>query len=229
MINSRRFAIGSSPIEELKEYINLEIYKNYCGSFATNVDENITKVRKKSGMLFSARFDRRRTNPLVHMLTVWLRTMEPNTFYVEKLERCQRWFVRKVFYFHNHSDISSLQTISGLTSVELQIDIRKLFLFARIVSNDGMSPVVRYIFRFRAEVYFRNPDSVPTGVMDDIVGLLRKYDLHLYFSLWINVNLFPSYSSCKRIVNKKVYKHDKEKLLSYVSESSDLNLFCQSE
>ena len=46
MINTRKFVTGSSPIEELKEYTNLEIYKNYCGSFAANIDENITKVRK---------------------------------------------------------------------------------------------------------------------------------------------------------------------------------------
>ena len=46
MINIRKFVIGSSPIEEFKEYTNMGIYKNYCGSFATNIDENITKVRK---------------------------------------------------------------------------------------------------------------------------------------------------------------------------------------
>ena len=46
MINIRKFVIGSSPIEELKEYTNMGVYKNYCGSFATNIDENITKVRK---------------------------------------------------------------------------------------------------------------------------------------------------------------------------------------
>ena len=217
-------SLALSPNEEFKEYTNLGIYKNYCGSFATNIDENITKARKKSGMLFSARFDRRRTNPLVYH-KIWKQTcitcllfaselwnLTPDT---EKLERCQRWFVRKVFYLPNHSNVSSLQSISGLTSVELQIDIRKLFFFARIVNNDGMSPVVRDIFRFRAKEYFRNPDCVPTGFMGDIVRLLKKYDLHSYFSLWINADLFQSYSSWKRIVNKKVCKYDKEKLLSY--------------
>ena len=126
--------------------------------------------------------------------------------------------------FSNHSDGFSLQSISGLTSVELQIDIRKLFFFARIVRNYGMSPVVRDIFKFRAKEYVRNPDHVPTGFMGDIVGLLKKYDLHSYFSMWINADLFPSYSSWKRIVNKKVYKYDKEKLLSYASESSNLTV-----
>ena len=46
MIHTRKFVIGSSATEELKEYTNLEIYKNCYGSFASNVDENITKDRK---------------------------------------------------------------------------------------------------------------------------------------------------------------------------------------
>ena len=184
-------------------------------------------------MLFSARSDRRMTNPLVY-LKIWKQGCIPCLLFgselwnitpdIEKLERCQRLFVRKVFYLPNHSDGLSLQSISGLTSVELQIDIRKLFFFARIVRNDGMSPVVRDIFRFRAKEYFRNPDCIPTGFMGDIVGLLKKYDLHSYFIMWINADLFPSYSSWKRIVNKKVYKYDKEKLLSYASEFSNLTV-----
>ena len=108
MINTRKFVIGSSPIEELKEYTDLGIYENYCGSFVTNIDENITRVRKKSGMLFSARFDRRRTNPLVY-LKIWKQACIPCLLFgselwnltpsdIEKLEKCQRWFVRKLFF-----------------------------------------------------------------------------------------------------------------------------------
>ena len=217
MINTRKFFIGSSLIEEVKEYTNLGIYKNNCGSFATNIDENITKARKKASMLFSARFDGRRTNPLVYH-KIWKQVCIPCLLFgsklwnltpsdIEKLERCQRWFVRKVFYLPNHSDGFSLQSISGLTSVELQTDIRKLFFFARIVRNDGMSRVVRDIFRFRAKEYFRNLGCIPTVFMG-----------------WINADLFPSYSPWKRIVNKKVYKYDKERLLSYASEFSNLTV-----
>ena len=50
----------------------------------------------------------------------------------------------------------------------------------------------------------------------------RKIDLHSYFIVWINADQYPSYSSWKRIVNKKVYKYDKEILLSYASEFSNL-------
>ena len=76
MINTRMFFIDSSLTEEVKEYTNLEIYKNYCGSFATNIDENITKARKKAGMLFSDRSDRRRTDPLVYF-KIWKQACIP--------------------------------------------------------------------------------------------------------------------------------------------------------
>ena len=52
MVNTRKFVTGFSPIEELKEYINLGIYKNYCGSSATNIDENVTKARKSQVCYF---------------------------------------------------------------------------------------------------------------------------------------------------------------------------------
>ena len=69
---------------------------------------------------------------------------------IEKLKRCQRWFVRKVFCLPIHSDVFSLHIFRGLTSVELQIDVRKCLFFARTVSSDVKSPVVRDILRFRA-------------------------------------------------------------------------------
>ena len=53
--------------------------------------------------------------------------------------------------------------------------------------------------------------------MGDIVGLLKKYDLHSYLIMWTNADLFPSHSSWKRIV-------DKEKLLSYAFEFSNLTV-----
>ena len=44
-------------IDERDEYTNLDVYKNYCGSFTKNIDESITKTRKEAGILFAANFD----------------------------------------------------------------------------------------------------------------------------------------------------------------------------
>ena len=44
-INTRNLVIGSSPVEELHSQVDLGIYKHYSGSFATTVNDNITKAR----------------------------------------------------------------------------------------------------------------------------------------------------------------------------------------
>ena len=64
-MKERKWILGNDNVNELYEYKNLGVVKNYIGSFSSNVEENIDKTRKKAGMLFSANFDRRKVNPLV--------------------------------------------------------------------------------------------------------------------------------------------------------------------
>ena len=59
------WALGDDTVEELYEYKNLGVLKNYCGSFASNISDNIDKTRKKAGMIFSSNVDRRKTNRLI--------------------------------------------------------------------------------------------------------------------------------------------------------------------
>ena len=39
--------VGPNHIYEKSEYVNLDVFKNYCGSFDKNIDESITQARKK--------------------------------------------------------------------------------------------------------------------------------------------------------------------------------------
>ena len=66
-MQDRKWLLGESSVDELYEYQNLGITKNYVGSFSSNVEDNIEKTRKKAGMLFSANINRRRTSPLVYV------------------------------------------------------------------------------------------------------------------------------------------------------------------
>ena len=43
----RQWKVGPNHIYEKSEYVNSGVFKNYCGSFDKNIDENITKARKK--------------------------------------------------------------------------------------------------------------------------------------------------------------------------------------
>ena len=66
-MNKRSWVLGSETVEELYEYKNLGVLKNYVGSFSSNVIDNIEKTQKKVEMLFSANFDRRKLNPFVYI------------------------------------------------------------------------------------------------------------------------------------------------------------------
>ena len=54
-MREREWMLGDSVVDELLEYNNLGDSKNYVNSFASNVDDNIEKARKKAGMYFPLR------------------------------------------------------------------------------------------------------------------------------------------------------------------------------
>ena len=61
-MKKRKWILGNDNVEELYEYKNLGVVKNYIGSFFSKVEENIDRTRKKVGMLFSEDFGRHKVN-----------------------------------------------------------------------------------------------------------------------------------------------------------------------
>ena len=53
-IKKREWILGDGTVDELYEYKNLGVLKNYIGSFSSSVEDNIDKTRKKAGMIFSS-------------------------------------------------------------------------------------------------------------------------------------------------------------------------------
>ena len=100
--------LSDDTIEELYKYKNLGVLKNYsCGSFASNISDNIDKTHKKAGMIFSSNVDRHRTNPLIYV-EFWRQACLPSLLFraelfmltpslLIELERCQSWFLKKLF------------------------------------------------------------------------------------------------------------------------------------
>ena len=75
-------------------------------------------------MLSAADFDRRRMNPMVY-IKFWRQACIPALLFgaelwpvtksgLEKLERCQRWFLKKHFHLPDFVDSLLLNVISGL-------------------------------------------------------------------------------------------------------------------
>ena len=66
-MKNRVWLLGDTIVDELYEYKNLGVLKNYLGSFSSNVEDNIDKTRKKVRLIFASNFDRRKVNPLVYV------------------------------------------------------------------------------------------------------------------------------------------------------------------
>ena len=107
-MNERDWVLGDDSVDEFYEYKNLGVLKNYIGSFSSSADENIDKTRKKSGIIFSSNFDRRKVSPLIY-IKFWRQACLPTLLYgtelftlrpslLSKLERCQQWFLKNIFY-----------------------------------------------------------------------------------------------------------------------------------
>ena len=102
-------------------------------SFASNVEGNIEKARKKAGMIFSSDSNRRKTNPLIY-IKFWRQACLPSLLFgtelitlnasqLTKLERCQPWFLKNIFYVTNFAPDSLLLKLAGLNSIESEIDL----------------------------------------------------------------------------------------------------------
>ena len=104
-------------------------------------------------MLFSSNFDRRKVNPLIY-IKFWRQACLPILLYgtdlftltstlLTKVERCQQWFLKNVFYVPKFAPCQLLLKLSGLWSIDSETGLRKLLFLGRLLTGDKMTPVVR--------------------------------------------------------------------------------------
>ena len=99
---------------------------------------------------------------------------------MNKLEACQRWFLKKLFFLPEHAPNHSLYIISGLLTIETLIDERKLFFLARIITSYKMPPLINNLYRLRLLQSFQGPENYITGFITDTIDCLAKYGLEPY-------------------------------------------------
>ena len=163
-MNEHEWLLGNEPVDELYEYKNLGVAKKYTCSFSSNVQDNVDKTWKKAGMIFSANFDHCKVNLLIYVKFWWQAclstllygsehfTLTPSL--LEKLERCQLWFIRNIFYVPKFTLKQLLLKLSGLNSIESEIAIKKMLFWGRLISGAKTAPVVRSLFESRTQSYF---------------------------------------------------------------------------
>ena len=162
-MKERQWILGDGTVDELYEYKILDVLKNYIGSFSSNVENNIDKTRKKARMIFSSNFDRRRVNPFIY-IKFWTQACLPSLLYgselftltsslLAKLERCQQWFLKNIFYIPKFTPIRVILKLSGLNSIESEIALRKLLFLGRMITENKLTPTVRNLFRYRVDSF----------------------------------------------------------------------------
>ena len=157
-MKEHEWILGDGTVDELYEYKNLVVLKNYIGSFSSSVEDNIDKARKKVGMIFSSNLDRRKVNPFI-FIKFWSQACLPSLLYgselftltsslLAKLERCQQWFLKNIFYVPNFTPIILILKLSGLNSIESEIARRKLLFLGRMITENKLTPTVRNSFHY---------------------------------------------------------------------------------
>ena len=97
-MKEREWIFGVAIVNELYEYKNLGVLKHYVNPFASNVEDNIEKARKKAGRIFSSDLNHHKTNPLIY-IKFWRQACLPSLLFgielfslnanqLIKLERC---------------------------------------------------------------------------------------------------------------------------------------------
>ena len=232
-MEEREWALGDDTVEELYQYKNLGVLKNYCGSFASSVFHNIDKTRKKAGMIFSSDVDRRKTNPLIYV-KFWRQACLPSILFgaelftitasfLLELERCQSWFLKKLFYVPDFASRALLIRLAELNSIEAEIDLRKLLFLGRLVTEPKMAPSLRNLLWSRTESLF-DKDVKSIGILPSICEALNKYDLFNYFEIWFNSSTFPTYGNWKSIVKNKVRDLESKLLLEFCSGHPNMHV-----
>ena len=124
-----------------------------------------------------------------------------------KLERCQQWFLKTIFYVPNFAPIRLILKLSGLNSIESEIALRKLLILGRMITENKLTATVRNLFHYRGDSFFDESIS-SVGIVPSICEALHRYELFDNFESWFHNSAFPNYSSWKTIVKNKINKYE---------------------
>ena len=163
-MKNRVWLLGDTIVDELYEDKNFGVLKNYVGSFASNVEGNIDKTRKRVGLIFGSNFDRRKVNPLVYV-KLWKQACLPSLLFgaelwmltptlLLKLERCQYWFLKHIFYVLEFAPGPLLLKLSGLNSIESEVATKKLLFSGRLITEPKMTSLIKNPFDSRTKSFF---------------------------------------------------------------------------
>ena len=111
-----------------------------------------------------------------------------------------QWFLKNVFYVPNFAPSSLPLKLSGLNSIESEIDLKKLMFWGRLIIEPKTAPVVRFLFPSRVDIFF-DSNITSRGVLFSICDSLYKYNSFHCFE-------FLTYANWKTIVKTKILEKE---------------------
>ena len=132
-----------------------------------------------------------------------------------KCERCRQWFLKTIFYVAVFAPSSLLLKLSGLNSIEAEIDLKKLMLLGLFITEPKIATAVRSLFSSRLDNFF-DASITSQGVLATICDSLHKYNLFRYLELSFRKSIFLTYSSWKTIVKTKILEKEADDWFRFV-------------
>ena len=108
-------------------------------------------IPKKVGLSFASNFDPRKVNLLAYVKR-WKQACLPSLLFgaelwtltlLLKLERCQYWFLKHIFYVPNFAPGPLLLKLSGLNSIESEVATKKLSFLGRWITEPEMTLLIK--------------------------------------------------------------------------------------
>ena len=162
----------------------------------------LKKPHKEAEMFFIANIDRRKTNPLCYV-KYWKQGCLPSLLFgfeifsltatlLSRLERCQRWFLKVIFYVPKFASSILIERLAGVNSVESEVEFCKLLFIGRLLSLPNIPITVKKLFRTTIESFYNEKIS-SVGVFSTIFEAFCKHDLLIYLEQWHRTAIFPTY------------------------------------
>ena len=95
---------------------------------------------------------------------------------LEKFERCQQWFLKHVFCVPEFAPKRLLLRLSRLNAVELEIALKKLLFWGRLINGQKMTPALRSLSELRSKSLF-DANITSLGILPSACEALHKLDL----------------------------------------------------
>jgi hypothetical protein len=227
------YKLGDTVVEVCENVI-------YAGTVISTVHQTKTAVNrmcKKSRQSMCALHDLgisgNGMNPL-SSTKIWLRVILPSALYgcevignisvtlLEKLERVQRLFARKVQNLHRSSHRCSTIQLLGLWSVEGYINKCKLLFFGRLLQASS-NMAYKKLFLFLLARYV-NGISIGSCITDDLFNILHQYGLSHFLQQYLDGSTVDKLA-WRHIVRQSVSAAENQTWSRITLETRGMHLF----